>query len=852
MRAHYCWKEVTSVAEALDAASSPGPFELPGVIPTHLPSRPFLLQHLHLEGALDPNHPVFTAVATITGTVIRENLHQITLDCRALDIDTVWLHGQEQPIAFDHDGEHLVIGLPQAASRLDVVTLSVKYRVDEPAMGLYFVGPTEAAPSRLPHIWSQNQDDDAPFWIPCIEDPGMKFTTSASITVPEGLTALSNGVLASSEKTLDGAVVWRWQQTTPIPVYLFAVVVGPFIETRDESEGVEIVWYCLPGREESARRAFGKTRQMVDFFEEFLGVPYPYARYAQVAVSEFVFGGMENATLTVITERALPSARAYPEYTADGLVAHELAHQWFGDLVTCREWAHAWLNEGFATYMDMVFREHDLGRDEFHFAMLRLARGYYAEAARYQRPLVSRLYEAPLDLFDRHLYHKGAWVLHMLRARLGDDAFRRALRIYLTRFSHNQAETHDFRRAVEDATGERLTAFFECWVWSAGHPNIKWRTRKDGSDLVISAKTDERWNLDIPAQALLPNGEKVQCVVRTRNGYGEGRLRNAALATYACLDSDYSVLGRFTPELPVKQLERVLKGAGVSVSRKVDMAVALGKKRTAASVRVLSECLRSDAFWGLRAETARALGVSGSVDAVQALVDMAALETHPKVRCAILQALGTCRGSTSAAAVLQGIAESGDPSVFVESAAIRGVGKLGTTGASGILTEALNRESFNDMVKVAALSGLGELGDTDSVEHLVRYTNSDQTTLVRAGAVRALAEIARHRPEVRHRIWDVYCALIAEPSQALRFSLVSAAGRIDDLQSVGFLNRIAEIEYDGLLRRRARAAARALTNRKESSGATAELRKTVDAMVEQHRKVDARLSRLTAEIDTSR
>jgi aminopeptidase N len=813
----------------------------------HLPDRPVLLQHLHLEADLDPDKPEMTATATLTVLVVQDLVERVVFDCRDLDIDTVWGQGQSEPLKFSHDGLKLSIALPAPGHRSETISLSIRYRVVQPAMGLYFVGSTPAHPDRPAHIWSQNQDDDAPFWIPCIDDPGVKFTTSVGIRVPEGLTALSNGVLAAEPSVEAGTVTWRWHQTSPIPMYLFAVVVGPFVETVDPGEGTDVAWYCLPGLEDSAKRAFSKTRKMIEYFEQFLGVPYPYPRYAQVAVSEFVFGGMENTTLTVITERALPDERAYPEYTADGLVAHELAHQWFGDYVTCREWAHAWLNEGFATYLDILFREHDLGPAERDYQLLKLAQGYYAEAKRYQRPLVTRLYEAPLDIFDRHLYHKGAWVLHMLRARLGDSAFRRALRIYVTRFAHNQAETPDLRRALEDATGVRMTEFFDRWVHGTGHPTIRWRCRAEGSDLVVTAKTKSNWDLDILVRATLQSDDDVvHRTMRLREGRGEVVLAGVADAVCVSLDPDYNLLGHIVPELTVTRLGRLLSCTHISVVRRIDAATVLGKKRTVAADRLLVDCLGSDAFWGIRAEAARALGSSGTEVSVDALCSALGEERHPKVRRAVVEALAECRGSEAAAIAVSHVLRDGDESLFVESAAARAVGNLRSQNAKGLLQDALSRESFNDMIRVASLSGLGALADSDALGLLTEHTKAHHSTIVRAGAVRALGELGRNVPSVRIEIWRVLMGLVATPSQSVRFALVAAADRIDDGQSLGLLHSLAEFEHDGLLRRRARDTARAISRRRESRGESIDIRGRVDELTQRQRKTDARVERLAS------
>ena len=231
---------------------------------------------------------------------------------------------------------------------------------------------------------------------------------------------------------------------------------GSFAEVKERAAetGVDVYYFMPPGREDDARRSWGRTPEMIDFFSKRIGVPYPHRRYSQIAVSDFIFGGMENTTATTLTDLALLDARAALDHDVEGLVAHELAHQWWGDLLTCREWPEAWLNEGFATYFEYVWREHAHGRDEADAELRVDADNYLGEAAdRYQRPVVCRQYQEPIELFDSHLYEKGGRVLHMLRHQLGEEPFWLALRTYAEK--HARQVGRDPRPAPGHRGGDR-------------------------------------------------------------------------------------------------------------------------------------------------------------------------------------------------------------------------------------------------------------------------------------------------------------------------------------------------------------------------------------------------------------
>jgi aminopeptidase N len=384
------------------------------------------LAHLRLEVQLDLERRSVAGRSTLALAVRRDDLRAIELDAVEMAIDEVLVDERPAP-GFSYDGEKLRIELGRAHARGTRLTVAVAYRCS-PRRGLYFVGPDERHPSRALHCWTQGQDEDARHYFPVVDAPIEKATSEVICTAPRGLFVLSNGDLR--ERADVGADRTRWHYALDLPhaPYLVTLVCGPFVELSDRAPetGVDVFYYVPPGREEDARRSLGRTPEMIDLFSRKIGVRYPHRRYSQIVVSDFIFGGMENTTATTLTDDALLDARAALDHDVEALVSHELAHQWWGDLLTCREWPEAWLNEGFATYFEYVWREHAHGRDEADVEFLNEAEAYLNEAAAYQRPIVCRQYEEPINIFDRHLYEKGGRVLHMLRDELGEDAFWRA------------------------------------------------------------------------------------------------------------------------------------------------------------------------------------------------------------------------------------------------------------------------------------------------------------------------------------------------------------------------------------------------------------------------------------------
>ena len=437
-----------------------------GKPPVYAPDRPFDTFHVFLDLNVDLNKRRLSGFCRTTIKARRAGLRSLSFDAIGLKISKVLFDGK--PVRFKNSKGKLVVRTAKTLAENAVHDVEVRYSVDNPEAGLHFVkNPAQ--------MWSQSQPEDARRWFPCHDTPGEKATSEVRATVPAGFRAVSNGELIDQAQS-GRKHVWHWKLDQPHSIYLITLAVGRFSEVVEEWDGIPIVYYCEKGREADARRGFGKTAAAMKIFSEKTGVRYPYARYAQVAAAEYP-GGMEHTTATTQTDACLIDKQAFLDHDLDTLVAHELAHQWFGDLVTCAEWSHAWLNEGFATYSEVVFLEADKGRDEALYELLQNRRVYLDEdSGRYRRPIVCRTYTDPWTIFDRHLYEKGCWVLRMLHLELGDTLFWKGVGHWLRKHRDGIVETQDLVAAFEDATGRNLQSFFDQWVYRSGHPalNLRW------------------------------------------------------------------------------------------------------------------------------------------------------------------------------------------------------------------------------------------------------------------------------------------------------------------------------------------------------------------------------------------
>jgi aminopeptidase N len=802
----------------LTLGAAPDPrYALPGTRPRYAPDRSFDTRHIRLAIELDLGRRAARATCWITVRAFRDGARELALD--AVGFRGVGVFGATgRRLRHHYDGRRLTVTLARPLGAGDSATVRIDYRLVRPKLGLHFLAPDRAYPRRPRQAWTQGHDEYARYWFPCHDAPHQKATIEILATVPDGFAAVGNGRLLARRRSGRRSVTWHWRLGTPTAPYLVSLAVGRFAEVRDRWRGVPITYYCERGREADMRRAFGKTPRAMAFFSRAIGLRYPYEKYAQVAVAEFVYGGMENTSATTQTDTVLHDARAHLEVEpmATGLMAHELAHQWFGDWLTCRDWSQAWLSESFATYFDALFVEHDRGRDDFALEMWQNARLYLEEdSERYRRPIVTNLWRNPSDLFDRHLYEKGACVLHMLRYVLGDADFWRAIRRYARKHRGGSVETADLIVAIEEATGRNVRRFFEQWIFGAGHPEYRvtywWDARRGQAHLVV--RQTQKTGDDVPLFAMplevelaWGRGATRRRRVREMVDGKEHRFayRLPGEPEMVRIDPDHWLLARWDVTLPVAcwraQLERDPHPVG-----RIAAAQALGRLATAEAAAWLGAALPRERHWAVQGEIAAALGQIRSGAALAALVRGVRLG-DPRARRAVVRALGEFR-TPWLARVLARLARE-DESQFVAAEALRALGRTRDPAAAPALVRALREvESWNDTVGVAAAEALGELGTPGTLTVLRARTRPGFPHPSRMAAIRALSRIGRGDDATLRML----LARTGDASLRVRLAAIAALGRLGDDRAVPRLHRLAEApDVEGRVRRTAAESIRAI------------------------------------------
>ncbi len=445
------------------------------------------------------------------------------IDAKGFDIHAVYQVEQDREgkrevhrkLPYTYNQRQLTIALGKEYTRKDTLAIGIEYiakpseltrlpgEEHPPEKGLFFINADGGEVNKPRQIWTQGETDGNSTWFPTIDAPNEKFTQDFYLTVDTTYQTLSNGLLTASRQHDDGTRTDHWKQTLPHAPYLAMVAVGHFAVVRDTLPGgLELSYYVEPAYKPYARAIFGRTPEMLRFFTECFGMPYPWEKYAQIAVRDFVSGAMENTTATVHEEGVLMDHRALLDGNSDGVIAHELAHHWFGNLVTCEAWGQLPLNESFANYSEYLWYEHRYGREDADWSGAIEWQRYLTESEEKKVPMIRSFYHRADDMFDSHSYAKGGRILHMLRKQVGDEAFFEALRLYLRKHRFGTTEIADLRLAFEEVTGEDLNWFFEQWFFRPGHPelDVSHEYQEAGKKVVIRVRQKQEKVYRLPVK----------------------------------------------------------------------------------------------------------------------------------------------------------------------------------------------------------------------------------------------------------------------------------------------------------------------------------------------------------------
>ncbi len=469
----------------------------------------FEIKHTRLELKPIWQQRSIQGAAELTVSAFAYPQDTLVLDARNFDIESISLaKGKSAAIKIAHiyNGRKIVLPLPQtwqpgqehlirivytARPEHQLAKGIIKSKNDQ---GLFFIDPDDTDPVLPKQLWTQGEVRNNSAWFPTIDEPNQKFTQEILLTVDSSMETLSNGTLVFSNINKDGTRTDFWQQKKPHSAYLAMIAAGDWHIERDKwRDSIPVEYYVEHAYAPYAKLIFGNTPEMMEYFSKLFGVDYPWEKYSQVVVREFVSGAMENTTATVHFEPVQHDGRAHLDETYESIIAHELVHHWFGDLVTAEKWGDLALNESFATYGERLWEEYKYGPDAAAYGRAQDLSAYLAETVYTKESIINYYYNDPEELFDRHRYEKGALVLHMLRTLLGNEVFYKALNTYLRQNTYKNTEIHQLRIAFEDASGQDLNWFFDQWFHKAGHPSlvIKHNYNKDKNTVTLHIEQNQ-------------------------------------------------------------------------------------------------------------------------------------------------------------------------------------------------------------------------------------------------------------------------------------------------------------------------------------------------------------------------
>ena len=818
-------------------------FELPGSKPNYIPTRQFTIKHMKLELKPDFDEKSITCRQTLVISAIQDKLDHILLDAAELNIRSVDM--DEESLRFKTVDNKLRIELPQPLVEDETVALTIGYDA-KPRQGFYFVKPDSNYPNKQLQAWTQGEATQSKYWFPCFDHPGMKFTSEMIIEVPKEFVAVSNGKLVDVTKT--DKARYHWKEEHSHPAYLISVVIGKYEEIKENYNGIDLLYYVPEDKVDKAQLSFSNTINMMKFFEEYTGVKYPYDKYAQTTVDDFIYGGMENASATTLTMDTLHDKKAHLDFTSDHLVSHELAHQWFGDLVTCRDWQHIWLNESFATYFEALSWLHSKGEDEFNYYVMQLAEEYFDEASkRYKRPIVTNVYKHPDDLFDRHTYEKGACTLHMLRNFVGDSIFRRAVKLYLERFSYRNAETDDFRRCVEEVSGISLQQFFEQYLYKLGHLELKVEFEFDHYSKIATIKLIQTQNMDdgtpvykFPIDIQIVTGEgKKQFRFNIDSKEHTFHIPLDSEPLWFSVDPDNKLLKRIDVKASKQMLIEQLKN-GNTVER-IYGAKALSNFSSDDVIDTLKETLLDDPFWGVSAQCAQALANIKTDAAYNALTDALDIK-NPKARRAVVKAIGEFKKKESVP-LLQPMLEN-DDSYFVQAESAVALGKSTSKEVFATLLKALRIRSFNEVIASSALTGFGELKDDIASHLLIEHSKPGKHHREREAATLALGKFAKNNDKVVDHLKQ----LLKDPWFRVRTNAIKAFVEAQESKAIPDIEWVAKNDIDPRVQRVAEEGVIAIRESMQTPKEVTQMREEVDKLKSQNLELVQRLDKLEREL----
>jgi aminopeptidase N len=814
------------------ALAQANPFQPPRASVHYERDRDYDLQNVTVRLKVDWAKRSFGGVVTHTLAPLREGLTELDFDAGSnLDVTACTVNGAAAKYA--RDGDKLKVTPAIRLIRATPVQVAIRYASKSAAhgprslngtYGLHWIMPEKFVPERKPGFYTQGESEGNHLWVPIYDYPNDKTTTETYVEVPETWYVIGNGRLVGTDANRQTHTrTFHWKMVQPHSTYLLSLAGGEMDIGYEDWKGVGLLYAVPKGEAKYIDASFGDTKDMLTYFSDRLGVKYPWPKYAQTCVFDFG-GGMENVSATTLGEGSLVEARNGIHPMAS-LNSHELAHQWFGDLVTCRDWGNIWLNEGFATFFEQLWAERSRGRDAYDSEREGALNSYLSESRRYKRPIVTNVYPDPDAMFDSHTYPKGGLVLHMLRRELGDDAFFRGLGYYLRKNAYHPVDTHDLIRALAESTGRNLEPFFDQWVYKPGHPVIDytWRYDDAAKQVVVNVSQVQDTKDGTPiytfkcGYALVGGSAGVQSgVLQVDKDKAEIRLPASSKPDAFLLDPAHDILMERKP----KQWQA---GEAMAVVKYPSPAISWLERRNAATellkdqpgdatISAVAETVSADRAWRSDLYSRAVVERLGQLKkpALRPLFESIAegrglapgTVAEPELRAAAISALGYLPKEIDDEASLRRFVNQKE-FFSVARAAMRALSGWDTDANLPLFRQAATWESRHDTVRMDALSAISRSKSASAAAALLEYAKPKYERPVRLKTLFYLDDEYKDVPAVTTALEP----LLTDADERVARSAADVLGGRADKNAIPALRAAEQNAKDEGVRKAAKAAA---------------------------------------------
>lgn len=830
--------------------------ELPGEGRRYAPDRVADILHIRLDVTPDFEKRTVSGTTRIEFRPIAQPLSQLRLN--AVDLTIHAVDSDHEIREFVNTGEYLIIHFQKPIAAGTKAAVDIQHAA-QPTMGLYFRTPEMGYPETDTHVWTQGESHEARFWFPCFDYPNERSSTEVICHVPQDMIVLSNGRKLSETTDDSGLKRVHWLQEKPHVNYLICLVAGKFEKLEKQHRDIPLGFYVQPSLAEHAANSFADTEKIMAFFEQEIGVPFPWEKYDQVTIHDFIAGGMENTTLTTLTHNTIFSKETENLYTTRGLDAHELAHQWFGDYLTCKDWSHLWLNEGFATYYTHLYEGHQFGHDAMLYGLYEDAANRVLPQNKDKRGIVYNEYKNPGEQFDYRAYPKGSWVLHMLRSQVGPDLYRACIRHYLQQHALSSVVSDDLRQAFEYVTGRPFDRFFDQWVYHGGSPTLQvryaWQTETGLAKITVTQTqetNDDILLFHFPTKLRFHIGDRViDHPIQIEQKEHEFFVPLPGQPDVVRFDPEYTVLATIDFDKPTEMWLKQAKLADDMLGR-LFAANALGSRKTHESVAQLKQLLQSDPFFGVRIAASEALRKIGDDGAYEVLASSLE-QTDAQVRRQVVSDLTSFYRPETRKHIAKILETEKNPGI--QSVAIRALGRFQDKNSQQMIIQYLSEPSFRNRLGDAAVDAIGDQMHPKFRKPLINAIAQQEDQFTTRGLADALVTLARisRQAENTDGIRSVIEPFLHDARTPVQYGAVRALGELGDPAAIAILQPMSKIQGD---RQLAKAADEALQRLRESKPAAprevVELRKQIAEVQEDNESLKKDLASLREQVEAIR